>query len=51
MKKVSRKEVLRKPWNGATLPKCEFLKIKSVCKRSFAGGKWRKENVFENFSA
>jgi hypothetical protein len=24
MKKVSRKEVLRKPWNGATLPKWEF---------------------------
>jgi hypothetical protein len=28
-----------------------FTKRKRFMKRRFTGGKWRKENVFENFSA
>jgi deoxyadenosine/deoxycytidine kinase len=28
-----------------------FIKRQKFLKRRFAGGKWRKENIFENFSA
>jgi hypothetical protein len=50
MKKVSRRESLQNPWNGATLPKCEFLKRKSVCK----GNCWRQVEIkvfSKNFGA
>jgi hypothetical protein len=37
VKMFSGKEVLRRPWNGAALPKCNFLR-KRFCK----GNCWRQ---------